>query len=315
MELTEQDKKRIGKNVKHIRKANGLNTDEFATLLQISQPQLEHIENGSYRISDDTLLRLSKISGFSSNDIKYQDLSFMEKNSLNFGENVNFSIAVDESGILDMYIEIFRKYFPFIKDETFLSSSNYSSGLKIADGKLSKLVFNEEDAVSAIAFFEQAFYEDGTEASCVNILSCIGYYYIAFVNNPLAEQNPEDLKKLDSIESDHYASMLSGLEDVINLEKNRKKVEERRQVFFKKYREQMLLYMRILNDSGKYKDFLFFFIAIRYSIKMFSSDETKMTELEMSLFGESLMKCLVDVGNVYAVDLQNYIDEIKNINL
>ena len=73
------DDKQIGRNIKAIRNANGMNTLDFATRLGITESTLEKIEHGTRHATDLTIQNISRYSGFSFSDIKFGDLTYLKK--------------------------------------------------------------------------------------------------------------------------------------------------------------------------------------------------------------------------------------------
>ena len=82
----EYNDKQIGRNIKAIRNANKKSYLDFADAIGISDSLLEKIENGTRHATDEIIQLISKSTGFSFNEIKYKDLSYLEKGELYFDE-------------------------------------------------------------------------------------------------------------------------------------------------------------------------------------------------------------------------------------
>ena len=306
MELTSADKKRIGKNIKAIRKAIGKSTDEFADILYISKPQLEHIENGSYQISDETIAMIANISTLSVNDIKYGDLSFLEKNSLNFGENISASEFFDDDETIAFFLERYQTLFPI--ENTNKKSEYFEQAMTIYNEKIMAVECTEEELDKLFILFERAYKEEEIEAAYVNALSSLGTYYCMFVKAPIEDF---EIKDIEEFESDNYVEIIKQIKEKMPTDK----IEQRKNAFLDKYNDIINKYLNTLNKSGTYKDYVYYFLAIRYQIAMLRNSIANMSDLEMTNFSESLLDSLYSVGNKYAVNLHNFVEKNKEENL
>ena len=86
--------KQIGRNIKALRNANNINLLDFAVEMQMSDSMLGKIETGERHATDKTIQIISEKTGFSFSDIKYSDISYLEKGELCFEDDLSFDDIV-----------------------------------------------------------------------------------------------------------------------------------------------------------------------------------------------------------------------------
>lgn len=300
MLLSDKDKKRIGKNIQFIRKANHISVDEFASLIFFGKDKIQHIENGSYKKEDwdDIIKAVSEISGYSFNQIKFDDLSKLKKDSLYFGDKVK---ATEFFEVLetDNYLkELFSYMLPIIIDERSKNSKYFIDGLNQLKIALSPNGI-ETDIVDTISLFLDSYLKDNIISACVNVLSCLGYLYMCSLTDEINEST------IERIEANNYL----GIASQIKLNVKNEFLSKKKKEFFSKYNNLINECSNALNKYDEYKDYLFFYISIRYQFGMFDNDEVRMNDDEMNRFGEALFDNLFNLGNKYAIALRNYIEE------
>ena len=78
----ENDDKRTGRNIRAIRNANKRSLPDFAGDLNVSESLLSKIENGTRTAGDDLLFQIANNAAVSYSQLKYGDLSHLEKGEL-----------------------------------------------------------------------------------------------------------------------------------------------------------------------------------------------------------------------------------------
>ena len=302
MSLTDNDKKRIGKNIQYLRKANHRSVDELADLLHVSKDKIQHIENGSYPKDnwDDIIKEMSSISGYTFNQIRFDDLSKIEKDSLYFGDKVKATEFFEVLETDNCLKELFSYMLPIVKD----NQSNDSKYFIDATKQL-EIAFSNNgtkvDLLNAISMFLDSYLKDGVAIGCINALSCLGYLFLFCLGEEVDEN------KIEQIKANNYMEMLSKLHS--SVDKN--DLSTNKKEFFSKYNNLINECIDVLNKYDEYKDYLIFYTSTRYQLGMFDISEVKMNEDEMHRFGESLFNNLFNLGNKYAVRLHNYLEEIE----
>ena len=306
MQLSDKDKKRIGENIKAIRKANGLSKGDFASLMFVSESKLDHIESGDYKADnwDEAIMSVARFSGFSFTQIKEEDLTKeISKNDLNFDENISLSEIVETPGFVESILEIIDKIFPFESNEEALKSKHFNEGMAIVK-KLPYASYAECEIDKAIECFNMAYKEDKIEAAIVNILSCLGLYFLFRVR-----MNPDssNFDTMGNISSDNWASIQSEISE--KLQKDNP--AERKKAFLSKYGKQMDDCITALRSSKEYQDYLYYFIMNQYVNGMLDENEVKMDTEEMFSFGINLLKNLIAIKNKYALAMQE-VNELED---
>lgn len=298
------DDKRIGRNIKAIRNANNKNYLEFAEMIGISDSALQKIENGSRHATDEIIMIIAKATNCSFNDIKHGDLTFLDKNDLYFGESMDFVSFIKEGGddLNEFGITILRKNFPILSNENSMKSSSFRKGVQITHEKIQKNICTPTDYVQAINYFLNATAEEVDAIAYVNALSCFAYYYIFSVKIAL---DNESIDHLLNTQISSFADFTNG----IFSSQNQGLMMKRKKEFLERYNSILTKLIRDVANSKKYYDYAYYYLWVRYSIGMLDEDEIKLDEDQMKIYSESLFDCLWKMGNKYAVELHNIIEE------
>lgn len=296
-----RDDKKIGRNIKAIRNANEKSYIDFAEDIGISQSYLEKIENGSRSAMDHVIENISKNTGFSFQDIKFGDLTYLEKGDLSFSEELKMQDFTREFNIKNHIIEYFKRLFPFISNKKTLKSEKFSKAMDIVK-RIINLDFELTDAIEAINYFNSSKIEGVNELSSLNILSCFGYIYMLFFNGILEDFNEEELNRIKFKTTSELFGEISKL-------KSERLAVERKKTFMKSYNGLLTHHMTELNKSKNYQDFVIYYLFVRYRIGMLDNDITKLDDFQMELFSLSLLDCIAKMGNKYAIALIIYLEE------
>lgn len=139
--------KQIGKNIKAIRNANKKSLLDFAGDIGISDSLLGKIETGSRHATDEMIHLISNSTGFSYNDIKYKDLTSLEKGYLYFEEEIKFLESEEMEEFSSLILDQLKIMFPIAKDEKCLTNKDFSNGISIAYEKIISLNCSSTDCI------------------------------------------------------------------------------------------------------------------------------------------------------------------------
>lgn len=300
------DDKRIGRNIKAIRNANNKNYLEFAEMIGISDSALQKIENGKRHATDEIIMIISRTASFSFNDIKYGDLTYLDKSGLYFGESMDFLSFVKEDGdvLIDLFSPILKKLFPILSTEKSMKSESFRKGFQMAQKIIQGNNCATTDYVHTISLFLHATSEGVDAIAYVNALSCFAYYYFCSVKIVFDDKSANYLL---NTQISSFADFTNG----IFSSQNQGLMMKRKKEFMEKYKPILTKLMRDVANSKEYYDYAYYYLWIRYSIGMLDEDEIKLDEDQMKIYSESLFDCLWKMGNKYAVDLHNYIEADK----
>lgn len=298
----EYNDKQIGRNIKAIRNANKKNYLEFADAIGISDSLLEKIENGTRHATDEIIQLVAEKTGFSFSEIKYKDLSHLQKGEMYFEED----LSVGDLTISDLdsyFLDIIKLQFPIIEDEKALENSEFNAGIQIAYEKIHPGVFSSQDCIDAINHFIRAGKNQScADISAINILSCFGYLYWVSVLSCISECEMQSLskKKITSI-SDYFVEVKSSIKS--------SKISDNKRAYLEKYNGFLTTYMRKLVESKQNSDYAYYFLCLRYLLGIMDEKITLIDEHQMRVFGESLFDSLWKMGNKYAKALHDYSDD------
>ena len=295
------DKKILISNIKAIRDYNKLTNKELADDLYLTKPNLEKYLSGERPIPEVIIQDIAKFGGFGVEELKYQDLSKLLKNDTGtLDDNINYSeMSEDFSEYLNEY---FQKCYPIIYNKT-TDSINFAKGIEIYEKDIKVLFSNEEFnnqvLLDAINYFIKAWKEGVVEAA-VNVLSCYGYYWGLMGSISMKKDFNVNLK-IDSI-WEYFRHSNDGI--------NQNLLEDNRKLFLDGNNSNLTFFMKRVRES-KYSDYAYYFLAIRYLTGMLDSEITKLSMLEERKFGVSLLDCLSKMGNKYAKEFYDYINDLE----
>ena len=295
--------KQIGRNIKAIRNANKKSTLDFAADICISESLLEKIENGTRHATDDIIQRISKNTGFSFNEIKHKDLSYLEKGELYFGDDLSLAEFLETNKFDTVFIDAMKIQFPIVEDEKALEDIEFNTGIQIVQKNIQSGVFSSKKFISAINCFIRAGKKQTcSDLSAINILSCFGYLYVATIISSVSEEKFQFLSK-EKINS--YWDYLN----IVNATVDQSKIQRSKSDYLEKYNGYLTTYMRKLVKSKENSDYAYYFLCLRYWLGIMDERITMIDENQMRVFGESMFDSLWKMGNKYAKTLHDYLDD------
>lgn len=289
----ENDDKRTGRNIRAIRNANKINLGDFAQNLGLSESLLSKIESGARPASDDLLFRIANYAGVSYSQIKYGDLSRLEKGELSLDDSIKIEGINDI--IFEDLQEVYETIFPIVEDEASMRITDFQSGVELARESIQKLVFTGTDCITAINYFIKASADPlCADYSRINILSCFGYLFVFRYKAAGLGKNADRLgaEKVSSAWG-YMKAYYSKIDQQLAAEK--------RKAFLDKYNKRMSACMYRLVESGANADYAYYYLALRYLFGMMDESITLIGEEQMALFGESMLDSLWKMGNKYAM--------------
>lgn len=295
--------KQIGRNIKAIRNANKKDYYEFATAINISEDLLKKIESGGRHATDQTIQKISEITGISFSSIKYKDLSYLEKGEFCLDEDLTFHELSEVDELKELNFRLLKLQFPIMEDKEALESDEFIAGIKIAHNSIETCDFTPKECIDAINhFIRSSDNPNCANLAAINILSCFGYLYTFTVISLVSEDKvPKLLKERITSLTDYWCAIRSSL--------STKNIKNAKKDYLNKYNGYLTTYMRKLVESQEHADYAYYFLCVRYMIGLMDEDIIMLDENQMKIFGESLFDCLWKMGNKYAVALNNYINE------
>lgn len=299
----EVNNKKIGRNIKAIRNANKKSYIDFADEIAISDSYLEKLENGTRPASDELIQTIAKNTGFSFNDIKYGDLSCLEKGELSFDNDITIDNLNNDTEYIEVATELYKEcficQFPIVEDDTSSNNADFQKGLVIVRKKIQELDCSPQECVDAINHFIRASKHEGcADYSYINILSCFGYLYL-FHMCAAADVSPKGTAETVKINS--LSKFLSTVNSLIN----HQKLDGIKNAFLEKYNGLLTTFMKSLAESEKNSDYAYYYLCLRYLMGMMDEKITLLDTNQMRIFGESMLDSLCKMGNKYAISLYN----------
>lgn len=309
MIFSKEDKKRIGRNISAIREAYGFTSAiDFAIALNpkgewpISDSMIQKIEAGSYALREGNIRTIGALTGFSYSEIVFEDLTDLEKNSLQVNLETGLQELIEDEEFVEYSFSIFRSIYPFVTSDEAEQSEYFKRAYKICIEKIDKFDFEENDVVHVINGFYRAEKDEGY----VNILSALGRLYSAYVTNFLVNEN-----SVDKVLNNQDVSLIDFM---VNLQKCKGYDEDdflrRKNYYLERYNQLLTSYMRKVMNSIEYKDFAYYFLALRYYYGIMDNSITKISDEDMNIFGKSMMDSLVAMQNKYALEFSEKLQKV-----
>lgn len=298
MTFTKEDIKRIANNLVYIRKAYGCETQlDFAFELDpdgqypgLSYDMIKKYESGNYQITEKAVRLIASLTIFSFEDIVFGDLSDLEPGSLTF-DSIDAEEIFNDKDALEEFTSYLHAIFPLFTSKEALQSKEFKKAYEICEDKLSIPKFKEEDVVEAIQLFDIC---DSPEASA-NILSLLGRLYVGYIYYGMSEATMKKLQK------EEFYNFFDFTERMVEARKEDEKFySEKKKLFLEYYNRPLTIWMQNIARYDNFKDYVYYYLGVRYYFGIMDNDITKFSDLEMNSFGINLLDCLKIIGNKYA---------------
>lgn len=306
MIFTKEDITRIKKNIKTIRLAYGCKTQlDFALALDpdarypgLSYDMIKKYESDGYPITEEAVRLIASLTLFSFEDIVFENLDdYLEPDSLVFDNDEIEEINKDKDLLKEIGHDL-SVIFPLFTSDESLKDPLFARAYQISVTKLDKANFNEEDLLEAINTFGQTNYPE----TFLNYLSLVGRLYVNYIYWGMKQ---ETLKKINAKKHE------SVIDYAVDLHKHRKVYKEHalfmaevKRKFLNIYNLNLTKCMKEAAKEAKYKDYVYYYLGIRYYFGIMDNDITKMSDVEMNSFGINMLECLEIIGNKYAIEFK-----------
>ncbi len=304
MIFTEEDIKRIAKNIKTIRLAYGYKTQlDFALALDpnarypgLSHDMIKKYESGKYPITEQAVRLISSLTLCSFEDIVFEDLDDLEPDSLVLN-SYNIEELRNDKDLLEGLGNDLCNIFPLFKSKKSLNEPSFSKAYQISIKKLNTVDFKEEDLVEAVNTFALTNYTE----SYLNIMSLVGRLYVNYIYWGMKR---ETLDKIKIKKHDNYIEYAKDFYRYKGYEENSVFMAEIKRKFLEIYNGTLTVCMQEAAKEDKYKDYVYYYLGVRYYFGIMDNYITRMSDTEMNSFGINMIDCLEIIGNKYAIEFK-----------
>ena len=307
MVFSAEDYKRIGNNLKTIRRSLGYKSAlEFALALDpnASYPGLSHdmikkYEAGKYPISEQTLRHIAELTQIPFEKIVFDDLT--NSNEFLFDDlKTDFagSELIENDEIKEAIAEYFCTIFPLFTSKEAVKNKDFVKAYSICETKINRVDFDEDHLLEAVNTFIKL---DIPEAY-LNVMSVVGRFYLNYYCFGMTQKSIEKMSNTtfySLIDCTKQAAKLKGYEKDYEMKEIKRKILDT-------FNGCLTLCMTRASKVEKYKDYVFYYLAARYYFGLMDNDITKLSDEEMNLFGNSMMDCLKIMKNEYAITFKNF---------
>lgn len=254
---------------------------------------IKKYEGGSYPITEETVRFISSLTLIPFEDIVFGNLDDLEPGSLVLEQGE--VIDLEDKELLKDFANDIAKIFPlFLRDDA-LKNPFFDTALNICNEKLIIANFKEEDMVEAI----DAFLKFDCPESYLNIMSLLGRLFVTYIYNGM----PQDA--FDKIKAKRINNMFEyskKMHERINYNKEFMEIVKRK--FLDGYNGLLTTCMKRASEEDKYKDYVYYYLGVRYYFGIMDNEITKMSDTEMNLCGISMLDCLKKIENKYAIEFE-----------
>lgn len=317
MKFTQADLENISKNFKYIRLACGYKTqEEFAWALDpkegkypgFSLDMIKKYEGGGYNISEQTVRTFSRLVGFPFEEIVFGDLSILGQGSLALGQfSINDLISALSPDVeaIKAYVlkRVFEVPFPLFSTKKCLDDRIFSKAFDLSNKIFDSEEVKDEEVKQAIENAIDEFEKTDFPESSLNIMSLLGRYYRWRTYCVIGEGI------IEKITSNTYENYIDFRKDFYSRSigcNNRAMLNDLKRSFLDRYNYKLAVCMKKVAAIGKYKDYVHYYLAVRYYYGFMDNDITKINDEEMNSFGISLLDSLEKIGNKYAKAFNKY---------
>ena len=301
MIFTKKDIKNIAKNIKIIRLAYGYKTQlDFALALdpnarypRLSHDMIKKYESGKYPITEEVVRLISSLTMFSVEDIVFGDLDDLEPNSLVLDSNEN--ITVDDAQLQRMIVDDMNRIFPLFLNDDLMKNDSFAKAIDICNTKLNITQFKEEDMIEAVNYFGQL---DCPE-SYLNIMSLLGRLYVIYVYKGMDQKSFEELKSKSFPNAFEYAKEVHK-----KVGYNEDFAKDIKRKYLDAYNRILATCMKEAVKEDKYKDYVYYYLGVRYYFGIMDNDITKLSDEDMNSFGINMLDFLEILVNKYAIEFK-----------
>ncbi len=244
------------------------------------------------------MVELARLLHLSYDFLVFEDLTeLFEKDLMVVDDEVNPTelLDLDDDEINDEILSVF----PIISTQTAEKSHLFCEAMDRWKEINLKDFFAVDEFLLAINCFEKCYESDSVPEACVNILSMFAILYISVIS-----PNQTELKDVMQKEYDNYLDFTSQLANSKTINDNYLLSKGE---FLKRFNGLLTKYMKELTKYDQYKDYVDYYVAMRYSNAMLDNNIMKLSDQEMIVFGMSLLRCLKILNNKYAIKyFQNF---------
>ena len=309
MVLTKEQCKIVRENLKAVRLAfKCKNSNELYIRLNspksISADTLYKIEKGygHYKeLTDTKVQELAGLLGLSFNVLLSPGAEqFITSDSV----TVNPDELLSEENISrahKIYCELFKLYFPLMTTERTKQLPDFCKAMQDCEAFVNDTYLYDE-YLGKLSNAVDVFQDSGIPEGYMNALSIFGY----FLMNEIYHLSNDTIKRMATKEIDDALDFSSFLFECIKSKEESERKAKMKHYFLGKYDGRIFNVLSKLNVYEEYKDYVYYFLAIKYYLQLMENEKVNMDEFEMERFGFSLLQHLEVVGNKYAKNFFNF---------
>ncbi len=295
---------RIKKNFKAIRLALGYKTIlDFAQALDkdlkypgLAHRTIEHYEapNDSHPITREAVMAYSRVSGIQFERIVNDDIEKdYPRDFLADKESFKPSESIEDDGFINDMKSLMDSMFPFFSSKAALKDKNFALAFLMMKKRYKKEGLSPGEVEFALKNFLKTSYPE----SYLNVLCLLGLRYCS-TGFP-SKIAMEDMLSVSQNEYDSLLEYLLALDKKRDL--NHYELGQLKNAFLEDYGDILVSRMNLkLYDNPDHKEYVYFYLALRYKLGMMDNSICKMTDQEMFVFGDDLIHSLYAMKNKYA---------------
>ncbi len=317
MQFSKEDKKKIGNNVMAIlRGYNCKNAEEFLvrvgtqnekgeyTVKGLSKSTLTKIIKGEY--DGDLEKQLRTIASFCMNLVTYRDITdfdltkIIEPGMFIFDGYSSPLDILTHPQYANVILDIYKQLFPIIPIQKLEKESNFYNELVFP--------FTEETGskmFDVLETFKKLFDEENVPEASVNYLSMAVLVFVLSTKSV----GMDAITKLKAMSNNEDELVFARKYKQAQEDKSETQRRESNRRFLLDVFKDKNQYLEKLAKFDEYKDYVYYYMAICYAIGFANLAENKMSVEEAENLGVNQLKELKKIGNKYAVNYFELMEE------
>ena len=297
-----KDRDRILKNIKYLKKLNGVSWDEIA--LSIGYEGGNAITNWFLKDrsipSDDVLVKVANYFGITLKELKTENFDDSE-DVVALSDELLFE-DISENDLLEYSSFVLSTMFPIVESNDALSNKNFCNGYyaqqKLYEFNNGELWYNNSDINSIFSYYKRAIDDNVIEAS-VNQLSLLAFYWhLMIIQEIRFSKKPPDFVFKD------FVLIAREMFTIMNDSEKVKKFND----FINRHNSYLTKLMEEVQKSTVYYEYAYYYLALRYNLGMMDHSLTGFDINQERDIGKQMMQYIAYMGNRFARNLLELYD-------
>lgn len=288
MNESDRDVLRIKNNILCLKEIRGDTWENIANSLGYENGSAisNYFSKGRGLPNDELLTKIANYFGVTLQDLRTGDFSY------NY-EDLNNDDTISHDELAEFFIHAFESQFPTVCTDEAMEDVNFINAYELHKSILCGDIININDIIKAFNLYLKAYKNGSVEAS-FNALSLVAVRWTILMIDVVA--NAYDITAKEEY---NYLDIMNNMSLVFRAMETDYGTQSRN-AFFDNYNSAITKLMENVQNSNKYYQYAYYFLAMRYFMGMLDSRLTNYSFDQERAFGLQLIEYLSYIGNQYA---------------